>query len=110
MNGNAAAQERARVAAGLSQWRLADRADFSQSTLRRVVDDSCIVKMPELIAIAEETGDTRDQFTKESVARWLEVADDSSVNAMRARLVDFPHLSTYLDERAIIDRCGVLAR
>lgn len=108
MTGIPSAVERARNAAGLSQRQLADRTDISQSTLSRIIDGSRTAKMPELIAIAEATGYTLDQLTNRFVEGRVEVAaratNGASMEAMRARLVDFAQLSAYLDDQAIFDR------
>lgn len=93
--------ERARAAAGLSQRALADATGISQSTLSRIISGDRVAKMPELVAIAWETGHTVAQLTGiGSVAERVQCAA-CATNDMRQTLLSFLELDAYLDDQAI---------
>ncbi|MFW5415285.1 helix-turn-helix transcriptional regulator [Nocardiopsis sp. CNT-189] len=98
--------ERARAAAGLSQRALADATGISQSTLSRIISGDRAAKMPELVAIAWETGHTVAQLTgngavSERVECAARATNGSDMDAMRQALLDFLELDAYLDDQAI---------
>lgn len=98
--------ERARVAAGLSQRALADATDISQSTLSRTVSGDRAVKMPEIVAIAWETGHTIAQLTGiGAVSERVQCAAwdirNSDMVGMHQALLYFLDLDAYLDSQAI---------
>lgn len=93
--------ERARATAGLSQRALADATGISQSTLSRIISGDRAAKMPELVAIAWETGHTVAQLTGiGSVAERVQCAARAT-NDMRQTLLSFLELDAYLDDQAI---------
>lgn len=98
--------ERARATAGLSQRALADATGISQSTLSRIISGDRAAKMPELVAIAWETGHTVAQLTGiGSVAERVQCAaratNGSDMSDMRQTLLSFLELDAYLDDQAI---------
>lgn len=98
--------ERARAAAGLSQRALADATGISQSTLSRIISGDRAAKMPEVVAIAWETGHTVAQLTgtgvvSERVQCAARATNDSDMADMRRTLLDFLELDAYLDDQAI---------
>lgn len=98
--------ERARVAAGLSQRRLADVTGISQPTLSRIISGDRVPKMPEVVLIAEATGYTVAQLTGAStVADRVQCAaratNDAGMDRMRETLLHFLELDDYLDDQAI---------
>ncbi|GAA1119959.1 hypothetical protein GCM10009642_66780 [Nocardiopsis metallicus] len=98
--------ERARAAAGLSQRALAEATGISQATLSRIISEDRVAKMPELVAIAWETGHTVAQLTgtgavTERVQCAARATNDSDMGDMRQALLDFLELDAYLDDQAI---------
>ncbi|OLT25619.1 transcriptional regulator [Nocardiopsis sp. CNR-923] len=98
--------ERARVAAGLSQRSLANATGISQSTLSRIISGDRVAKMPELVAIAWETGHTLVQLTgtgavSERVQCAARATNRADMGGMRQTLLDFLELDAYLDDQAI---------
>lgn len=98
--------ERAREAAGLSQRSLADATGMSQSSLSRIISGARIPKMPELVAIAWETGHTVAQLTGTGVSAEraqsaARASNGSDMADMRQALMDFLELDEYLDDQAI---------
>ncbi|RKS07602.1 helix-turn-helix protein [Nocardiopsis sp. Huas11] len=98
--------ERAREAAALSQRALADATGISQSTLSRVISGDRAAKMPEIMAIAWETGHTAAQLTgtgavSERVQCAARATNDSDMADMHQTLLDFLELDAYLDDQAI---------
>ncbi len=98
--------ERARAAAGSSRRALAEATGISQPTLSRIISEERVAKMPELVAIAWETGHTIAQLTgtgtvTERVQYAARVTNDSDVGGMRQALLDFLELDAYLDDQAI---------
>lgn len=98
--------ERARVAAGLSQRALADATGISQSTLSRIIAGDRAAKMPEIMLIAQATGHTIPQLTGTgTVADRVQCAaratNGSSMDGMRAALLDFLQLNDYLHDQAV---------
>ncbi|WP_017578216.1 ImmA/IrrE family metallo-endopeptidase [Nocardiopsis kunsanensis] len=98
--------ERARAAAGLSQRSLADATGLSQSSLSRIISGARPPKMPELVAIAWETGHTVAQLTGTGVSAEraqcaARATNDSDMDGMRRALLDFLELDEYLDDQAI---------
>jgi transcriptional regulator with XRE-family HTH domain len=100
--------ERACLAAGLSQRRLAEATGISQSTLSRIISGERAPKLPELVAIAWATGWTVAQLTgATTVADRVQCAaratNDSTMEGMRQALLRFLELDDYLDQHAIPD-------
>ncbi|MFD6095740.1 helix-turn-helix domain-containing protein [Nocardiopsis flavescens] len=98
--------ERARQAASMSQRALADATGISQSTLSRIISGDRVAKMPEIVAIAWETGHTVAQLTgigvvSERVQCAARATNDSDMAGMRQALLDFLELDAYLDDQAI---------
>ncbi|MGI5119464.1 helix-turn-helix domain-containing protein [Marinactinospora thermotolerans] len=98
--------ERARAAAGLSQRALAEATGISQSTLSRIVSGDRVAKMPEIVAIAWETGHTVAQLTgigvvSERVQCAARATNGFNMNGMRQALLGFLELDAYLDDQAI---------
>ncbi|MEU0241241.1 helix-turn-helix transcriptional regulator [Nocardiopsis sp. NPDC006198] len=98
--------ERALAAAHLSQRALADSTGISQSTLSRIISGDREAKMPELVAIAWETGHTVARLTgtgavTERVQCAARATNGSDMGGMRQTLLDFLELDAYLDDQAI---------
>lgn len=98
--------DRARAAAGLSQCGLAEVTGISQATLSRIISGDRATKMPELVAIAWETGHTVAQLTgagavPERVQCAAGATNGSDMEGMRQVLLDFLELDAYLDDQAI---------
>lgn len=92
--------------ANMSQRRLADVTEISQSTLSRIVAGDRMVSMPELILIAEATGTTVAQLAGTSnVAERVQYAarstNSSSMDSMRQKLLHLVELNGYLDDQGI---------
>jgi transcriptional regulator with XRE-family HTH domain len=98
--------EHARMAAGLSQRALADKADISQSTLSRIISGQRAAKVPELVVIAWATGVTVVELAGTgTVAERAEYAaratNHADMDGMREALMHFLELDDYLSSQAI---------
>lgn len=98
--------DHARKTAGLSQRSLADATGISQSTLSRIISGDRTAKMPEIMLISRATGHTLAQLTGTgTVASRAQCAarasNGSSMEGMRAALLDFLELNDYLDDQAV---------
>jgi transcriptional regulator with XRE-family HTH domain len=98
--------ERARMASGLSQRGLAEMTGISQSTLSRIISGDRVVKVPEIVLIAQATGHTVAQLTGiGTVADRAQCAaratNASDMDGMREALLHFLELNAYLDDQAI---------
>ncbi|NMF32500.1 helix-turn-helix transcriptional regulator [Corynebacterium ammoniagenes] len=94
------------VRANMSQRRLADETEISQSTLSRIISGERAVTMPELILIARATGTTVAQLAgTSSVSQRVQYAarstNASSMESMRHKLLHFVELNDYLDDHGI---------
>lgn len=102
--------DRARSDAKLSQRGLADLTGISQTTLSRIIAGERLVKMPEVVLIAEATGTTVAQLTgtgdiQERVQYAARSTNGSSMETMREKLLHFIELNDYLDDQGIPARC-----
>lgn len=98
--------EQARAASGLSRRRLAHAAGISQSTLSRIIAGDRVATMPEIVMIAQATGQTVAQLTGTStVAGRVQCAtsraNSSGTDGMRDALLRFLELDDYLDCHAV---------
>jgi len=95
--------ECARVAAGLSQRRLAGETGISQPTLSRIISGDRPASLPEIAAVAWATGHTVTQLTgvrtvPDRVQYAARAADHPD---MSRQLLDFLELNDYLDDQFI---------
>lgn len=102
--------DRARADAKLSQRRLADLTEISQTTLSRIIVGERLAKMPEIVLIARATGTTVAQLTGISdVPQRVQYAarstNGSSMETMRRKLLHFIELNDYLDDQGIPTHC-----
>lgn len=98
--------KQALAGAKISQRKLADMTEISQPTLSRIISGDRTAKMPELIRIAQATGTTVSQLTGASdipgrVQYAARSTNDSSMEAMRRKLLHFIELNDYLDDQGI---------
>lgn len=97
--------ESARIASGLSQRALANRAGISQTTLNRILSGDRVAKLPELMLIADAVGCAVSQLAGSDLANRVQcdtrVMDGTSMAVMRQRLLQFMTLDACLDEQAI---------
>ena len=98
--------ESARVAAGLSQRRLAEITGISQATLSRIIAGIRSAKMPEIVAIAWATGATVAELTgagtvADRAQHAARATNGCGMDGMREALLHFLELDDYLDDQAI---------
>lgn len=96
-------------ASNLTQHSLADRTGISQSTLSQILSGQRTAKLPEIILIAEATGHTVAELTDKSIADRLQyaarAANNSDMEIMREKLLQFFELDAYLEDQVIPQPC-----
>ncbi|MFE6922636.1 helix-turn-helix domain-containing protein [Nocardia sp. NPDC057663] len=98
--------ERARVAAGLSQNQLAEKAGITQPTLSRTIAGSRVAKMNELVAIAHATGSLLQELTgfspvADEVQCAARSANGAAMDSMYDQMLHFVEIDVYLDDQGI---------